>query len=51
MDNSPVNYSLLKFTVNGTAGCPVTGAKLRLTVGSNTDDKSVYPVRVTLATT
>jgi chitodextrinase len=42
VDNSPVVYSLLKFAVAGTSGCPVTGAKLRLTVGSGTDDKSVY---------
>jgi chitodextrinase len=42
VDNSPLVHSLLKFTVAGTSGCPVAGAKLRLTVGSGTDDKSVY---------
>ena len=42
VDNSPVNYSLLKFTVAGTGGCPITAAKLQLTVGNGTDDKSPY---------
>jgi chitodextrinase len=42
VDNSPVVYSLLKFTVSGTNGCRVTSAKLRLTVGNGTDDKSPY---------
>jgi chitodextrinase len=42
VDNGPVVNSLLKFTVAGTAGCPVASAKLRLTVGSGTDDRSVY---------
>ncbi len=41
-DNSPANYSLLKFNVTGTSGCTISSAKLQLTVGSNTDDKSVY---------
>jgi fibronectin type 3 domain-containing protein len=41
-DNSPANYALLKFDVSGTSGCSISSAKLRLTVGSNTDDKSVY---------
>lgn len=41
IDNSPVNYALLKFSVSGVS-CPVTRATLRLTVGSSTDDKSVY---------
>ncbi|HEV7186500.1 MAG TPA: DNRLRE domain-containing protein [Blastococcus sp.] len=48
-DGSPVIDSLLKFTVSGTAGCTVSKAVLRLTVGSSTDDNSdyggdVYPV-------
>jgi fibronectin type 3 domain-containing protein len=42
VDNSPQNYALLKFPVTGTTGCTITSAKLRLTVGSGTDDKSVY---------
>ena len=42
VDNSPTNYSLLKFTVAGTGGCPITAAKLQLTVGNGTDDKSPY---------
>ncbi len=42
VDNSPTTYSLLKFSVNGTAGCPITNAKLRLTVGSTAYDNSVY---------
>ena len=42
VDNSPVTYSLLKFPVTGTSGCTVTGAKLRLTVGSTTNDNSPY---------
>ena len=42
VDNSPINYSLLKFTVAGTGGCPITAAKLQLTVGNGTDDKSPY---------
>lgn len=41
-DGSPAMASLLKFTVTGTAGCPVTSAKLRLTVGSGSDNNSVY---------
>jgi len=39
-DNSPVNNILLKFNV--TAGCAISAAKLQLTVGTNTDDKSAY---------
>jgi fibronectin type 3 domain-containing protein len=42
VDNSPTNHALLKFNVSGTAGCSVSSAKLRLTVGSNTSDNSVY---------
>jgi fibronectin type 3 domain-containing protein len=42
VDNSPPNYSLLKFNVTGTSGCTISSAKLQLTIGSNTDDKSVY---------
>ena len=42
VDNSPQVYSLVKFDVAGTNGCSVAGAKLRLTVGSGTDDKSIY---------
>jgi hypothetical protein len=42
VDGSPVNNVLLKFNVTGTAGCPVTGAKLRLTVGSTSNDNSAY---------
>jgi chitodextrinase len=41
-DHSPVNDFLVKFNVSGTAGCPITGARLRLTVGSTTDDNSVH---------
>ena len=42
VDNSPVVHSLLKFNVSGLPACSVTSAVLRLTVGSATDDKSVY---------
>jgi hypothetical protein len=42
VDSSPVNNVLLKFTVAGTNGCPIASAKLRVTVGSATDDKSVH---------
>lgn len=42
IDNSPVNYALLKFSVSGMPACTVTRATLRLTIGSSTDDKSVY---------
>jgi chitodextrinase len=42
VDNSPVNDALVKFTVSGLNGCTVTSARLRLTVGSATDDKSAY---------
>ena len=42
VDNSPVNYSLLKFNVTGTAGCAINSAKLRLTIGSATNDNSAY---------
>src|SRR4029453_11520006 len=42
VDNSPANYSLLKFNVNLTSGCSVSSAKLQLTVGSNTNDNSAY---------
>jgi len=40
-DNSPVSNSLIKFSVTGLT-CTPTSAQLRLTVGSSTDDKSVY---------
>ena len=42
VDNSPVNYSLLKFNVTGTAGCSISSAKLRMTIGSTTNDNSPY---------
>jgi fibronectin type 3 domain-containing protein len=42
VDNSPVNYSLLKFNVTGTPGCAVSSAKLRMTVGNTTNDNSPY---------
>jgi hypothetical protein len=42
VDNSPANSALLKFNLTGTSGCTISSARLRLTVGSNTDDKSVY---------
>ena len=42
VDNSPINYSLLKFSLSGIPTCTVTRATLRLTVGTSTDDKSVY---------
>jgi hypothetical protein len=42
VDNSPTTNALLKFNVTGTSGCSISSAKLQLTVGSNTDDKSVY---------
>jgi hypothetical protein len=43
VDGSPVTRSLLKFNVTGTAAsCTVTSAKLRLTVGSTTNDNSPY---------
>ena len=41
-DHSPVNDFLTKFTVSGTAGCQITGAQLRLTVGSTSEDNSVH---------
>jgi chitodextrinase len=41
VDNSPINYTLLKFQVN-TAGCLISSAKLRLTVGNTTNDNSPY---------
>jgi fibronectin type 3 domain-containing protein len=44
IDNSPVNNSLLKFTVSGTGsgtGCPsISAAKLQLTVGNTSNDNS-----------
>jgi chitodextrinase len=44
VDTSPVNDTLLKFTVSGTGpgtSCPtVTGAKLRLTVGNGSTDNA-----------
>jgi fibronectin type 3 domain-containing protein len=40
VDNSPVSNTLLKFTV--ATGCTISGAKLQMTIGTNTDDKSVY---------
>ena len=36
------DVTLLKFDGTGTSGCTISSAKLRLTVGSNIDDKSVY---------
>ena len=42
VDNSPFNYSLLKFIVAGTSGCAINSAKLRLTVGGTTNDNSAY---------
>jgi hypothetical protein len=43
VDNSPQNNTLLKFSVAGLpSGCRVTDARLRLTVGNATDDKSPY---------
>jgi hypothetical protein len=42
VDSSTAADSLLKFAVTGTAGCTVTSAKLRLTVGSTTYDDSTY---------
>src|SRR5215212_3011450 len=41
-DSSPINSALLKFNVTGTAGCAISSAKLRLTVGGDTDNKSAY---------
>ena len=40
VDNSPVNHLLLKFAVTGLGNCTVTGARLRLTVGTTTNDNS-----------
>ena len=37
-----MNYALLKFNVTGLTGCTVSTAKLQLTVGNGTDDKSPY---------
>jgi hypothetical protein len=42
IDGSPVNTALFKFAVTGTAGCTVTSARLRLTVGSTNKDQSAY---------
>jgi hypothetical protein len=42
VDSSPVNNMLMKFTVAGTNGCAIASAKLRVTVGNATDDKSVH---------
>jgi hypothetical protein len=43
VDNSPQTNTLLKFSVAGLpSGCRVTDARLRLTVGNATDDKSPY---------
>jgi hypothetical protein len=42
IDGSPVNTALFKFAVTGTAGCTVTSARLRLTVGSTNNDQSAY---------
>jgi chitodextrinase len=43
VDNSPQVNTLLKFNVTGLpSGCTVGSAKLQLTVGSSTDDKSPY---------
>jgi hypothetical protein len=45
VDGSPVNDMLLKFTVSGTGSgtsCPtITAAKLRLTVGTTSNDNSI----------
>jgi hypothetical protein len=42
VDNSPLNWALLKFQVSLPAGCTVGSATLRLTVGATTNDNSVY---------
>jgi fibronectin type 3 domain-containing protein len=43
VDNSPPVNTLLKFSVTGLpAGCVIGSAKLQLTVGNATDDKSPY---------
>ena len=41
-DHSPVNDFLVKFDVADTAGCQITDARLRLTVGNATDDNSAH---------
>ena len=42
VDGSPLTSSLLKFNVTGTAGCLISSAKLRLTVGATANDNSAY---------
>jgi hypothetical protein len=42
VDNSPINRALLKFNVDLPSGCAVSSAKLQLTIGSDTGDKSAY---------
>ncbi|MGZ4632028.1 MAG: fibronectin type III domain-containing protein, partial [Actinomycetes bacterium] len=42
VDNSPVNYILLKFSVTGTSGCTIGASKLRLTVANTSNDNSPY---------
>jgi hypothetical protein len=42
VDGSPINSSLLQFSVSGTSACTVQSAKLRLTVGSSTSDNSAF---------
>jgi hypothetical protein len=39
-DHSPVTDFLIKFNVTGIGGCTALGAKLRLTVGTSSDDNS-----------
>jgi hypothetical protein len=42
VDGSPLNNSLLQFSVSGTSACTIQSAKLRLTVGSSTSDNSAF---------
>jgi hypothetical protein len=42
VDNSPINSALLRFNVDLPSGCSVSSAKLQLTIGSDTGDKSAY---------
>jgi chitodextrinase len=42
VDAVPVDGFLLKFTVSGTAGCTVSSAQLKLTVGGSTNDNALY---------
>jgi fibronectin type 3 domain-containing protein len=41
VDASPVNQALVRFDVTLPAGCRVSGARLRMTVGGTTGDESV----------